>query len=182
MGTPKMLLPWGETTVLGQVIATLAQAGVGEIVVITGGARELVEAEAGRLARNFPLRCIHNPAHEKGEMLSSLQCGFSALGEQVGAALVALGDQPQISASAVLKVVASSTTSKARLIVPSYNMRRGHPWLVRRSLWMQILALTPEQTLRDFLSANAAEIEYVETDATILKDLDTPESYQREKP
>jgi molybdenum cofactor cytidylyltransferase len=177
-----MLLPWGETTVLGQVIATLAQASLGEIVVITGGARELVEAEAGRLARNFPLRCIHNPAHEMGEMLSSLQCGFSALGEQVGAALVALGDQPQISASAVLKVVAFAANSKANLIVPSYNMRRGHPWLVRRSLWGQILTLTPEQTLRDFLSANAAEIDYVETDATILKDLDTPESYQREKP
>jgi CTP:molybdopterin cytidylyltransferase MocA len=61
-------------------------------------------------------------------------------------------------------------------------LRRGHPWLVRRELWAELLALRPPQTLRDFLNAHAEEIQYVETDPTILKDLDTPEDYRREKP
>ena len=42
MGRRKMLLPWGNTPVVRQVVATLAEAGVGEIVVATGGAREAV--------------------------------------------------------------------------------------------------------------------------------------------
>lgn len=45
MGQPKMLLPWGETTVLGQVVATIAAAGIEDILVVTGGEREGVEAE-----------------------------------------------------------------------------------------------------------------------------------------
>jgi molybdenum cofactor cytidylyltransferase len=182
MGTPKMLLPWGQTTVLGQVIATFAQAGVSDTVVVTGGARQAVEAEAERLAQTFRLRFVHNPQSESGEMLSSLQCGLATLDLQAEAALVGLGDQPQLSLASVLSVVSVYESSVGRLIVPSYNLRRGHPWLVQRDFWEQILALKPPLTLRDFLNAHAVDIIYVEADQTILKDLDTPDDYLREKP
>jgi molybdenum cofactor cytidylyltransferase len=196
MGKPKMLLPWGETTVLGQVIAVLAQAlqtdsradlETGkrmnfEMVVVTGGAREAVEAEAARLAEKFPLRCIHNPAHESGEMLSSLQCGLAGLGPEVESALIGLGDQPQLSLESARKVVTAFESTRTRLLVPSYNLRRGHPWLVQRDLWDELLSLKAPEKLRDFLNSHAGEIRYVETDQTILKDLDTPEDYQRERP
>lgn len=194
MGQPKMLLPWGKTTVLGQVIETMAEAliednpkpgdfGVrGEIVVVTGGAREKVEGLAGQLAGSLPARCVFNPEHEAGEMLSSLQRGLAALGPEVESALVGLGDQPQVSLEAARKVVRAFDHTQARLIIPSFNKRRGHPWLVERSLWPEILALRPPQTLRDFLNAHAGEIIYVETDGSVLKDLDTPEEYLREKP
>jgi molybdenum cofactor cytidylyltransferase len=196
MGRPKMLLPWGKTTVLGQVIETMAEAlaqniptpgNVGvqearEILVVTGGARGEVEGLVSGLAGKFAVRCVHNPAYEAGEMLSSLQRGLAALGPEVESALVGLGDQPQVSLSAARKVVSAFESPGARLIIPSFNMRRGHPWLVERSLWAEILAMQPPQKLRDFLNAHAGEICYVETDASILKDLDTPEQYSREKP
>jgi molybdenum cofactor cytidylyltransferase len=182
MGKPKMLLPWGETTVLGQIISTFARAGASEIVVVTGGAREAVEAEAARLAGEFPVRYVHNPAHESGEMLSSLQCGLAALGPEVESALIGLGDQPQLSLDAARKVVSAFESPSTRLVVPSHNQRRGHPWLVRRDLWGEILSLKAPQTLRDFLNSNTRGILYVEADQTILKDLDTPEDYQRERP
>ncbi len=182
MGQPKMLLPWGETTVLGQVMTTFAEAGVSELVVITGGAREAVEAEVARLAEKFPLRCVHNPEYERGEMLTSLQCGLAALGPEVESALIGLGDQPQLSLSAARKVVAAAETPGARLLVPSYNLRRGHPWLVQRDLWGKLLALKSPATLRDFLNEQTSEIFYIEADQTSLKDLDTPDEYQRESP
>jgi molybdenum cofactor cytidylyltransferase len=178
-----MLLPWGATTVLGQVISTFEQAGVDELIVVTGGAREAVEAEAARAAGKFPVRCVHNPAHASGGMLESLQCGLAALSSEAAATLIGLGDQPQLSLGAARRVVEAFETSGASaLIVPSCNLRRGHPWLVRRDLWAELLALQPPHTLRDFLNAHAAGILYVETDPTILKDLDTPEDYRREKP
>ena len=182
MGAPKMLLPWGEATVLGQVINTFANTGVSEIVVVTGGAREAVEAETARLAEKFPVRCVHNPAHEAGGMLSSVQRGLVGLGPQVESALIGLGDQPQLSLDAARKVVSAFESSGARLVVPSYNLRRGHPWLVQRDLWDKLLSLKAPETLHDFLNSHAREILYVEADQTILKDLDTPQDYVREKP
>jgi len=182
MGTPKMLLPWGQTTVLGQVVATIAQAGIAEIVIVTGGARQAVEAEADRLSNEFVLRCVHNPQSEAGDMLSSLQCGLASLSPHVESALIGLGDQPQLSLAATLAVISTYELSPVQLIVPSYHMHRGHPWLVQRSLWDELLAWGPPLTLRDFLNAHAGDISYVDADQTILKDLDTPADYRREKP
>ena len=182
MGQPKMLLPWGGTTVIGRVIATFAEASLNEIVIVTGGAREAVERETERLGREYPVRCVHNPQYESGEMLSSLQAGLLSLGTQFEAALIGLGDQPQLSLAAVHKVISANEANTAQLIVPSYNMRRGHPWLVNRFFWPALFALKSPQTLRDFLNTFSTKILYVESDQTILKDLDTPEDYLKEKP
>jgi len=68
-------------------------------------------------------------------------------------------------------------------VAPSYQMRRGHPMLFHRSLWPEILALHPPQTLRDLLLAHAERIHYVTVDTpTILQDVDTPEDYLKFRP
>ena len=106
MGQPKMLLPWGETTVLGQVVSMFS-AGLSlginqridpesEILVVTGGARALVETEVARLAERYPLRIVYNPNYALGGMVSSIQAGLAALGPGIPAALIGLGDQPQV--------------------------------------------------------------------------------------
>ncbi len=176
MGQPKMLLPWGDGTVLTQVIAVFRQAGIEEILVVTGGAREQVEP----LAAGLGARTVFNEAYQSGEMLSSLQCGLRALGSQTQAALIGLGDQPQVQAGSVRKVCEAFLETKSSLIVPSYRMRRGHPWLAARPLWEALLRLEPPASPRDFLNAHAAEIHYVNLeDPNILADLDTPQEYRR---
>jgi molybdenum cofactor cytidylyltransferase len=182
MGQPKMLLPWGEDTVLGQVIATYQLAGVENVLVVTGGAHEQVTGIAAR----HGARSIFNEGYASGEMLSSLQCGLRLLAAEANgapAALIGLGDQPQVQAGCVRQICETFRQSSARLIVPSYRMRRGHPWLVERSLWDELLELQPSQSPRDFLNRHAAEILYVEVDTpTILADLDTPQDYRDARP
>jgi molybdenum cofactor cytidylyltransferase len=182
MGRPKMLLPWGELTVLGQVISTYQAAGVQDVLVITGGAREQVSA----IAEQHGAHSTFNKQFANGEMLSSLQCGLRLLlAEQPGAqaALIGLGDQPQIQAGCVQQICATFQEQAAGLIVPSYQKRRGHPWLVGRSLWKELLELQPPQSPRDFLNRHAAEILYVEMDTpSILADLDTPQDYRDARP
>jgi molybdenum cofactor cytidylyltransferase len=179
MGRPKMSLSWGGTTVIGQVVRTLSEAGLGEIVVVTGGAREEIEAAL----KGQEARLAFNPDYAEGEMARSLQVGLSALSEAAQAALVALGDQPQIETGIVQAVLNLFLENKADLVVPSYHMRRGHPWIVARSLWPEVLALKPPQTLRDFLNAKAGQIRYLPVDSpSVLMDLDTPEDYRKYSP
>jgi len=73
-------------------------------------------------------------------------------------------------------VISAAKTPGARLILPSFEMRRGHPWLVRRELWP---ALAAAESGRAFLRAHKAEITYIETDESVMKDMDTPEEYQK---
>jgi molybdenum cofactor cytidylyltransferase len=178
MGRPKLVLPWQGRTVIEQVVRTLIDSQVAEIVVVTGGAR----AEVARALESCPVRLADNPDYARSEMTTSLQVGIRALPAGIRALLVVLGDQPAIERGVVERLIAAYHSSPARLIIPSYQRRRGHPWLVEASLWPGLLALSPDQTLRDFLHTNEGEIAYIETNSPgILKDMDTPEDYERLK-
>jgi molybdenum cofactor cytidylyltransferase len=178
MGQPKMLLPWGEITVLEQVIATFKAAGVDEVLVVTGGVRAQVEALVGNSARS-----VFNPDYAEGEMLSSVQTGLAGLKPGNEAVLIGLGDQPQIQERSVWLVLDEYRKSGASIIVPSYQMRRGHPWLVARTHWEEILGMQSPTSLRDFLHSHQDEIHYVEFDNnSILQDMDTPEDYLKSRP
>lgn len=178
MGQPKMMLPWGERTVLQQVIATFTDAGISDILVVTGGSREQVEALVGSSART-----VFNPDYAAGEMLSSIQCGLAALPPSTRAALIGLGDQPQVQKETVAAVCAAYAQSQSPLVIPSHNLRRGHPWLADRSIWPELLTLPPEQSPRDFMNTHAGLIHYVNVDTpSITQDLDTPEDYLQSRP
>jgi molybdenum cofactor cytidylyltransferase len=183
MGCPKLTLPWGKTSVLGQVIITLATAGINDIVIVTGAVQEQITNLVDLYIKRYPVRITHNDGYAKGEMLSSLQIGLSTMKPETLATLVVLGDQPQIMVSIVRQIIRTYLETGAPLIIPSYQMRRGHPWLVARTKWDSLLDLTSEQTPHDFLTAHAADIHYlpVET-STILQDIDTPADYEQQQP
>lgn len=181
MGRPKMLLPWGETTVLGQVIETLQRAKLEDIIVVTGGAREEVE----EITRQYAVSSTQNAEYARGEMLTSLQMGLSVLrgNPSASAALVCLGDQPQVQEGSVRAVVSRFSETEASLVAPSYQMRRGHPWLVARPLWEEILSMHAPESPRDFLNRHAGEIKYVNVETpSVLADLDTPDDYLKSRP
>jgi molybdenum cofactor cytidylyltransferase len=179
MGQPKLLLPWENTTVLGKVIETLNQAGIEDILVVTGGAKNEVEIIAAR----YKARVIYNVEFEKAEMLVSIQLGLKEQNAQVEGTLICLGDQPQVEERCVRKVYGAFQKNKCNLVVPSYQMHRGHPWLVSRELWGEVLEMRASESMRDFLSKHQEQIFYVEHDSpSVLQDLDTPEDYLKFKP
>ena len=191
MGQPKMLLPWGASSVLEHVISVFVKADIQEILVVTGAVREQIEEAVVKYGKRYPVRSVYNKDYAHGEMLSSLQCGLRALappprssdGRPTAAALVGLGDQPQIQERSVMLVCEAFLQTESLLVIPSFQMRRGHPWLVARPLWAELLDMHPPQSPRDFLNARPGDIHYVNTDTpSILADLDTPEDYQASHP
>jgi molybdenum cofactor cytidylyltransferase len=179
MGKPKMILPWGKTTVLGQVIATLQQAEINDIVVVSGGAHQEVTAilaDAGVVVR-------FNPDYANGEMLDSFKVGLRSVPEGIESILLALGDQPRIDKKIIASIITRYLETGKKIIVPSFLMHRGHPWLVNREMWQAVFNLNPPATMRDFLDKNSQEIEYVTVDNdSVLQDLDTLDDYYAQKP
>ena len=175
MGRPKQTLPWGETTIIGRVVSQLRAGGVDEIVVVTGDAR--AEVESALLGSGA--RLAFNPDFASGDMARSLQAGLRALPENCSAALVVLGDQPQIQTEVVQAVVQRWRETLAPIVAPSLQMRRGHPMLFDRRAWPGLLALPAGATPREYLRDAAIEYVEVQTDS-ILRDVDTPEDYERE--
>ncbi len=185
MGQLKPVLPWGEGgTILGEVVRRLRQSpAISEIVVVTGRDHERVEAAAmaGLEATSGPpVRTVFNPKFDRAEMARSLEAGINSLPDNCQAALVALGDQPQVSVEALAAVAQRWRETLAPVVAPFYAGQRGNPVLLDRAAWPLVRALPDEANPREIFTA-AGGVERVEwPDDTILRDLDTPEDYARE--
>jgi molybdenum cofactor cytidylyltransferase len=173
MGRNKMLLPYGASTVLETIVTEVtACSAVIDAVVVTGHEPDRIAA----LLTPHPVRCVFNPAYARAEMLVSLQVGLHALAADVQAALIVPGDHPWLRRDIIQRVI--DAYQPETLVIPSYQMKRGHPILIDRVWWDELLALPETASLRDFIRAHEDHIRYVvvETDS-VLQDMDTPEEY-----
>ncbi len=174
MGRNKMLLPFGRSTVIGSIVTEVTACNLGEVVVVTGHDHEQIAA----LLANSPVRCVFNPEYERSGMIVSIHVGLHALPEKIQAALIVLGDQPRIQRDIVRRIV--EAYAPYSVIVPSFQNRRGHPILIDRALWVDVLAQPSTATLRDFVRSHADRIRYVEVDSdSVIRDMDTPEDYRQ---
>lgn len=182
MGQQKMLMPWGNTTVLGKVIETLQAAGVKDITLVTNSTTALQITNYKHLHR-AQAQVLPITLNDGGEMLESIQLGLQAQKPTAQATLICLGDQPQVEERSVRNVCDIFRENQSSIVVPSYQMRRGHPWLIARKLWDEVLQMRAPESMRDFLNSHKDDIFYVECDSpSILQDLDTPADYLKFKP
>lgn len=180
MKQPKIILPWEKTTIIGHIINVFKSAGISDVFVVTGGYREEVEPEVLR-AGGKP---IFNPNFANDELTISLHIGLKSIQtDQFSAGFISLGDQPNIHREDIEKLIKIHYSYLQKIIIPSFNMRRGHPWLVPAGFIDELSKLAPPETLRNFINKHNNDIEYVVVEhADILSDLDTPEDYERMKP
>jgi molybdenum cofactor cytidylyltransferase len=183
MGTPKQLLPWGETTVLGSVVETILQSDVSEVVIVLGHEAEKVSGALRDGTRAQPrVRIVVNPDYRSG-MLSSVRFGVESLGGDPAGFLTALSDQPGISPSVIKTLLDAFRRHPQRIVIPTYNGRRGHPVIFSLDLRRELEALSPDVGLRQLVWNHPELIMELPVDGQgILVDLDTPEEYQRYRP
>ena len=178
MGRLKQLLPYGDHTVVEQVVSVLLASPVDEVLVVTGHQRAAVESVLAR----WPVRTVFNPDYAQGEMLSSAQAGLRAVSPGSRAALLAVGDMPAIEREVVSQLVGAYRAGGDRCVyIPSYRMRAGHPVLVPGPFWSAILALPMGASLRAVLRAKETPVQWVVVNTpSVLRDMDTPADYERE--
>jgi CTP:molybdopterin cytidylyltransferase MocA len=173
MGRPKMLLALGGGTLLSAVARALLDGGLGRVVVVLGHEAHVVRHEA-RLPEDERLEVVVNDDWPSG-MASSLRRGLEACAE-AEAALVALGDQPGITAERVRRIVAAWRPGGA-LVLPVHGGRAGHPVLFGRRLWGELRSLQGDVGGREVVKRHLADAVQVEADP--LADLDTEEDLRR---
>lgn len=179
MGEPKVLLPWTKQhSIIEHIIHQLIRARIDHINVITGWYAD----EVKKLAKAMGARPIHNRSYKTGEMVSSLKAGLCAMPDNVSAALIILGDQPRIQPKVIYQVLKAYAEGQGDIIAPRYQTLRGHPILISRKYWSEILELRNYQSPREVINAHANEMTYIDVHTdSILRDVDTPEDYAAER-
>jgi CTP:molybdopterin cytidylyltransferase MocA len=125
-GAPK------QRVLLEPVLERVRGSGVDDIVVVLGA--HLLETTA---------RTVVCADWARGPG-ASLRCGLRALDQDVEAAVVVLGDGPELDPRAIDRVVQFWHETRADRVAATYGGMRSHPLVVSRRAWGQ----TPDAGLR----------------------------------
>jgi CTP:molybdopterin cytidylyltransferase MocA len=175
IGGPKALLPIAGTTFLGQVCRLCRQSGLQTVIAVLGA-----EAERVRAGIELPegTVVVVNEAWPSG-MLSSLWRGLDeAEARGADAVLVHPVDHPLV-AVATLEQVAGALRAGARIAVPTWQGRRGHPGGFAGTLFAELRAASPEQGARALLAAHPDQVVHVAGDPGCVAGIDRPEDLAR---
>ena len=176
MGTPKMLLPYNDVTIIEQVIRNLMDANVDRVVVVVGAGKE----EIMKVTRRYDVFHCYNENYKSG-MLSSVKCGFYSLPEGCLAALIMPGDQPMTGPGEINRVISRFLESDRGLVMAAHNGRRGHPLIVDMKYLDEVLSLPGEDGLRVLADRHPDDVLEADTDdPSVLRDIDTQEDYMNE--
>lgn len=173
MGAFKPLLPFGDKTVIEYAIAPFLDAGVETVVVVVGPHAN----EVRQHLRAQPIVFAVNQDPDS-EMSASIACGVKALPATAGAVLISPADHPATPADVVATII-EAWRNGARLIIPTWRGRGGHPVLIDLAFREELLALPPQVGLRSlFLAHQAQVLRLEESSPYVVRDLDTWEDYR----
>jgi molybdenum cofactor cytidylyltransferase len=170
-GRPKQLADLTGKPLLQHVIDALEESSLDDIVVVLGHEARRIEA-ALRLPDKA--RTVTNVHYALGQA-TSLRAGLEALGPQVNAALIVLGDQPGLTTAMVAAVLNEQATSAAPIVRARFRSVPGHPVVAARSEWERWRALEGDEGARSLIEQSADQVRHVDFDVPPLTDVDTPE-------
>jgi molybdenum cofactor cytidylyltransferase len=174
MGTPKQLLPWGNTIVLQHVVDVAAASRLETIRLILGHRAEEI---AGRITVPAKVGIAINQDFREG-MGSSVKCGIKNSPPDAEAFMVLLGDQPLIDVQVIDTLIDSYRTGRQGITIPVHNGRRGHPVIFDSQYREELLSIS-DQGAREVVKKHTENIFEVRMDSpNVLNDMDTPQDYQ----
>lgn len=179
MGRDKALLEYRGQTFLEHILATLREAGLTRTVVVLGHHAEDIRGAVNLVGAEI----VVNQDYRLGQT-SSLQAGLRALDQpEIDAAVLCLVDHPAVSADVVRKLVAAYRETAAPVVVPTCQGRRGHPVLIARALFDELLGLDAHQGANTVIREYSGATHCVEVqDSGILLDIDNPKAYRQLTP
>ncbi len=176
MGQAKQLLGIEGKALLQQVLDSVLEADVDEVILVLGH-----EAERIRKAMDVRgARVVVNADYARG-MITSIQEGLKALDKKSEAFFVVLGDQPEIRPAVYNRLIREfrGLRPSPGILLPAYRGKKGHPALFSIKYLAESFKITGDVGFREIVQRHPEEVLLVDVGtASVLMDIDTPEDYR----
>ena len=170
-GGGKLLASLDGRPVLQHVLDRVADAGLGDVVVVLGDDASAIDQAIDWRSE----RRVRNPDPGRG-LSSSVLIGIDALHEGVDAALIVLGDQPMLSVETMRALLEASRDSARSIVVPVYGGDGGrNPVLVAREAFGLVREVTGDRGLGPVIAAHPELVHEVRVAVPGNPDIDTRE-------
>ena len=175
MGSPKALLPYQGRPFLEHLLDVTRNPRIGVRRVVLG-------AHADPITRAVPLNpdeIVLNPEWEKGQ-LSSIRAGLRSLPSGTKGILLCLIDHPLISAALVDALVDQFYATRAPIVLPVFEGKRGHPVIFSAAMYEELERAPDNLGARSVVWAHAREVsEFHTQEEGCVVNLNDPEAFER---
>lgn len=176
MGSPKALQIIQGKTFLEHLLAATQHPRIGVRLIVLGAHAEEIRVKLDTRRATI----VINNEWAKGQ-LSSIHTAIRSLppGETEGLILCPV-DHPLVSQELVASLIERFDASGKKIIVPTFEGRRGHPVIFHASLYDELLAASHDVGARQVVKAHSEEIEEVATEERgVVLNLDDPEALRK---
>lgn len=172
LGTPKQVLPFGDTTLLGATVAAARACRFGELIVTLGGSADTV-------LERVPLDdAIVTIVDDEGAgSAGSLRAALARVGPSARGVVLMLGDQPGVTPRVVQALIAQGGSHPIALC--QYTDGLGHPFWISRGVFGDLSTLHGDKALWQLVQSGKVEYRSVPIDARVPLDVDTWDDYRR---
>lgn len=175
MGTMKQLLPWGNKTILQQVVDTASGVNPTEIIVVLGHNAD----EISKVLQGKPVKIVVNNEFSKG-MSSSLKTALRHISPESDTYVFMLGDQPLVTVNMLQLLLAHHAASNLGITVPVYHNVKGRPVIIDSKYREELMTLKGEIGAKQVIDNHPDDVQEVPVDSEeVIVDIDTQEEYKK---
>jgi molybdenum cofactor cytidylyltransferase len=172
LGTPKQLLPLGNTVVLGATLDVARSCSFDQIIVTLGAAA----ADVRRAVALDGVDVVTVGDYGSG-CSSSLRLALPRVHAGAGGIVVMLGDQPNVATATVERMIAEGTASP--ITVCRYSDGIGHPFWFSRSVFRALGQLHGDKGMWKLIESGRFPVRELAVDTPVPIDVDTWDDYER---
>jgi molybdenum cofactor cytidylyltransferase len=172
LGTPKQLLPYRDTTVLGATLDAARRAGFDQLIVTLGGAadavRDAVPLQGADVvvAEDFGTGCS-----------ASLRVALERVDRQATGIVLLLGDQPRMDAATLRRMIAEGPAGD--VMVCRYDDGIGHPFWFGRNVFGELSRMHGDKAVWKLIESGRYRVRELAVDGPVPLDVDTWDDYRR---
>lgn len=173
-GSPKLLAPFGNRTLIAHAAQSALQTGL-PLFVLTGCYAEQI----GTALEGMDARLVHNDQWQDG-MGTSIGKAFAHLlqkeKEHFDTAIVCPADMPLVGAAQFQRLIAAHLDAPASIIVSDLGNAQGPPCLFPREYFEELSALQGPEGARSVIRTHAGNVVRIAMPEAAT-DIDTPQDY-----
>lgn len=161
LGTPKQLLPYRDTTVLGATLDVARQAGFDQLILTLGGAASAVRAAMALDGTDV----VVVEDVERG-CAASLRVALARVHPRATGIVLMLGDQPQVAPATLRRMC-------------RYADGVGHPFWFSRTVFGELARLHGDKGVWKLVHSGRHPVRELAVDGCVPLDVDTWDDYRR---
>ncbi|MGV0993039.1 MAG: nucleotidyltransferase family protein [Mycobacterium sp.] len=172
LGQPKQLLPYRNSTLLGETLRMARGCGFDQLIVTLGGA-------ADQVRQAVPLDGLQTvEVDDPGSGCSgSLRVAVGQVDEGSAGIVLMLGDQPGVVSETIHRVIDEG--SDHQIAVCRYDDNIGHPFWMSRTMFDEISLLHGDKGVWKLIESGRFDVAEVRVAGTVPQDVDTWDDYER---